>query len=84
MPKFAEVTEISDKQAVALLRKHIQGLPPPPAPEYKRGDAVRLDTGDIGVVESFDEDGQPNVYYLDHEGRISGPAFGYRLSKLDL
>lgn len=82
MPKVAKFDVVTDEEAVALLRAHLKTLPPPKDTGFKVNDAVRLDTGDIGVVESIEEG--VNVIYYGDDGLIHGPAFGYDLEKLDL
>ncbi len=82
MPTFSVKTEITDAQAVQLLRDYLSSKPEETAPKFKRGDAVRLDTGDIGVVEGIDLDGSVAVVYLDSDGDIRGPAFGFELELL--
>lgn len=83
--KVATFTSITPAAAVELLRKYIAKLPADPEPEFKPGDAVMLDTGWVGVVHSVDPDeGTANVYYINGDGIISGPAFGYRLTKLEV
>lgn len=82
MPTFAIKTEITDAQAVELLRGQLESEPVEVAPKFKRGDAVRLDTGNIGVVHSVELDGGVNVIYLTDDGEISSPSFGYDLELL--
>jgi hypothetical protein len=84
MPQIAKLTEITDEEAVALIRDHIAAQPPVTS-EFRTNDAVRLDTGCIGVVDSVDpHEGTVTVYYLDEDGKIQGPAMGYDLEKLSL
>lgn len=84
MVKIAKTTEVTNAEAVALLREHIAALPPPPEPEFKPGDAVWLDNGCIGVVSGTDDEGNVTVYYIDHDGLIEGPSSGWRLTRLQL
>lgn len=80
--KLAKVTEVTVEQAVAALHAHMASEPPPDEPEFKRGDIVRLDTGCIGIVHSADEDGATNIYYIDEDGLIQGPSYGWKLTLL--
>lgn len=80
MPKFA-VSEITDDEAVQLLRKHIANLKPDPPPKFKPGTAVRLDNGCVGVVCGSDYE-STLVYYISEEGVIEGPEGGYHLERL--
>lgn len=82
MPKLARFEDVPDEVAIIHIRMHIASLPPEKEPEFKIGQAVRLDTGDLGVVSGH-EDGSSTVYYL-RDGIIGGPAFGFTLTKLDL
>lgn len=84
MPKVTTYIEMTDEQAISLLRNYIANMPPkePPRSEFKIGDAVRLDNGCLGVLYEFDDEGNEVVIHFDEEGRIKGPSYGWRLTKL--
>ncbi len=74
--------EISEAEAVALLRSKLDDHPFLDM-EFKRGDAVRLDTGDIGVVWGVDNvEGTTYVIYIDDQGMVRDPSYGFELTKL--
>lgn len=71
-------------EAVQMIRDYISNLPPPKHAEFEVGEAVLLDTGWIGVVSSIDDEGCVCVCYIDDNGDIGGPAYGYSLTKFEV
>lgn len=84
MPKFAVDVELTDAEAVLRLRVHLAKQPRPKKPEFSPGDPVRLDNGCVGIVIGTDDEGCVSVFHLNEDGRIVGPSFGWRLTKLVL
>lgn len=80
----AAKSEVSVRVATNLLQDHVNSLPPPPEPEFKKGDPVWLDNGWVGVVSSVGDEGEVNVCYFDADGKIGGPAYGYQLTRIKL
>lgn len=84
MVKIKKHVEVTQTEALALIRKYIAKLPPPKAPEFAVGDAVRLDTGALGVVSGYDpEEGSTYVCYIDDDGAVRGPSYGWVLTKIE-
>lgn len=73
-----------DQERILRLRKHL-AAESPYQPRWRRGDAVRLDNGCLGVVCEPEESkgSTPAVYYLDEENEIQGPSFGWECTLLD-
>ena len=65
----------------AHMRKEEAERPPP---RFLPGEAVRLDTGAVGVVGWEDDEGSVYVYYYDGMGEIKGPAFGFSLERIEI
>lgn len=80
MPIVNKKVEITEEEAVNLLRNHLDNMPKKDS-KFKVGDAVMLDTGWIGVVDEVTSEGQSCIYINDN-GDIAGPAYGYDLTPM--
>lgn len=83
MPYINKKVEITDAEAIALLRKHLAEMPPPEPPEFEVGTAVRLDNGCLGIVCENGSEGEVYVIYLDPDGNIHRPSFGWELTRIE-
>lgn len=83
MVKIAVFEEITEAEAAAKLREHLANSTVEPH-EFERGDIVRLDNGCLGIVSGTDDEGSVTVYFFDDDGTISGPSYGWELTRVDV
>ncbi len=74
---------VSQREAVDMIKLYIAALAPTERKDksLQLGDVVELDTGWIAVVSGFDSEGSTEVCYINGNGEISGPAYGYNIVK---
>ena len=81
--KLAEKKAVTRERAIEAIQEYIKALPEDRDLGFKEGDVVKLDTGWIGIVHGVDpSEGTVYVCYLDDEGIIHGPAFGFELEHI--
>lgn len=79
MYTIKKATSVSLAEVNTLLRAKL-AMHPEEEPEYKRGDLVDVE-GCPGIVQGADSDGSVCVLYLDENGEIRGPSYGWSLSR---
>lgn len=79
-------TEAEHREDIAKLRGFLdeydaeRTLNPHP---FKKGDIVRTDRGQTGIVHSVDEyESDVYIFYLDEDGDVCGPSCGWELERI--
>jgi hypothetical protein len=81
------VRVVDAKEGVAVLLKHLDTDPrcAPHVASWTRGDVVKVNDQWLGMIVQPDGEDEPASFiYLDEQGVIQGPMFGYDCEKLEL